>query len=319
MVTVCVVAFGLWLAGFTLVIAVLLAGISTATDPAATTDVIREGQSSGKFTRTLEGVVAIDDAWGLIVFSTVLAIAQLAQGVGDTSAVMLHGAYEVLGALVLGFLLGLPMAFITGRIKPGEPTLVEALGIVFLCGGLAQWFGVSFLLTAMALGATVSNLATHHEQAFHEIECPFMILFFVLLGASLQFVKLSDVIPITVLYIVLRVVGRILGSWLGGKQKNYRQWMGIALLPQAGVASGMALIASNAFPAIRSVILPVAILSTIFFELAGPVLTRISLQRVGDIAGKLLYLASVDLDLRQYLASCWPYNRVVWCIRKFVQ
>ncbi|NND90087.1 MAG: cation:proton antiporter [Granulosicoccus sp.] len=290
LVTVCVVAGGFLLAGFSLATALLFAGIATATDPAATLDVVRENGSQGNFTDTMLGIVAIDDAWGLIVFSIILALAQLFQGAGVPADVLLNGSRELAGAVVLGLVLGIPSALLTGRLKPGEPTLVEALGVVFLCGGLAGHFEVSFLLTAMVLGATVSNLATHHDQPFHaieDIEWPFMILFFVFTGASLNFEHLSAVVPLALLYIVLRCLGRWLGAWPGariaGTDQRYGRWMGLSLLPQAGVANGMALLASSAIPELRPVLLPVAIVATVFFELVGPLATRWTLKRVGDI------------------------------------
>ena len=185
-VTATVLAAGLWLVGLPLIAALLLAGIGTATDPAATADVIDEAGANGPLTSTLVGVVAIDDAWGLVVFSILLALAQTLSGSGATQEILLHGAWELCGAALLGILLGVPMAYLSGRIKPGQPTLVEALGIVFLVGGLALWLEVSFLLSAMVLGLVVARRARHHEQPFHaieNIEWPFMILFFVLAGA----------------------------------------------------------------------------------------------------------------------------------------
>jgi len=289
LVTVSVVAGGLLLFGVSLTVALLFAAIATATDPAATMDVVKESGSQGKFTQTLLGIVAIDDAWGLIVFSIILAWVQFLGGVGEPAAAILGGARELFGSIALGLAIGIPSAFLTGRIKRGEPTLVEALGVVFLCGGLAGYFHVSFLLTAMVLGATVSNLARHHEQPFHaieDIEWPFMILFFVLTGASLQFEQLGPVLPLALLYIGLRTLGRLVGTWPGaqfaGSEPGLGRWMGIALLPQAGVANGMALLASAAIPDLRSTLLPVTIIATVFFELAGPIATRRVLRKVGD-------------------------------------
>jgi Kef-type K+ transport system membrane component KefB len=289
LVTVIVVAGGLLVLGVSVSLALLLAGIATATDPAATMDVIKENRAQGRFTNTLQGIVAIDDAWGLIAFSIILALVQVGMNVGDSSVVLFNGLVELFGAVVLGVGIGVPSALLTGRIKPGEPTLVEALGVVFLCGGLASYFHVSFLLTAMVLGATVSNVAKHHEQPFHEIEdieWPFMILFFILTGASLHFDELDAIIPLAFLYIILRTFGRWVGSWPGAQltdcESHVGRWMGLSLLPQAGIANGMALLASAAIPEFRSTLLPVTIIATIFFELVGPIATRFVLRRVGE-------------------------------------
>lgn len=285
--TVAIVFIGLWAVGVHWALALLLAGIASATDPAATLDVVRQKKSDGPFSRTLLGVVAIDDAWGLIVFSFIISTASLAIGNSNTLDIITHALYELGGSALLGLVLGVPMAYLTGRIKPGEPTLVEALGVVFLCGGLADYFQVSFLLSAMVLGATVSNLALHHDRPFHaieDIEWPFMILFFILTGASLQFANTVDVLGLTAGYVVFRTLGRALSSWPAGFMSNSsvstQRWMGLALLPQAGVASGMALLAGQSFPAWQTTLLSITILSTIIFEIGGPVLTGRILDKV---------------------------------------
>lgn len=280
---------GLLVLQLSFMLALFLAAIASATDPVATLDVIKETKATGKFTNTLQQVVAVDDIWGLIVFSIVLAMAGYLSGSLEPLVALMSGLYELFGAIVLGLALGVPMAMLTGRLKPGEPTLIEALGIVFLCGGLAKHFDVPFLLTAMVLGATVANLAKHHDQAFHEIEdieWPFMVLFFILIGSSLPTVVWANVVPITAFYILLRVVSRVVGGWLGakmsGSDKLTANWAGLALLPQAGVANGMAIIAVSHFPETAPILLPVVVLSTVFFELIGPVFTKLSLTKVGD-------------------------------------
>ncbi len=289
-ITSVVVAAGLLVLGASLMIALLLAAIATATAPAATADVVHELKADGPFSRVLLGIVAIDDAWGLIVFSFCLAAATSLSGGGDALTVLLHGLWELGGALLLGLLLGVPMAYLTGRIRGGEPTLAEALGLVFLCGGLALWMEVSFLLAAMVMGGTVAKLAKHHQRPFHEIqhiEWPFMILFFVLAGAALNVEALMAVGMIGGGYIVLRTVSRLGGAWLGGlfthSNKIERRWMGLALMPQAGVALGMALVATQRIPELADTLLPIVISATVFFELVGPVLTRLALKRAGEV------------------------------------
>ncbi len=293
-VTGLVVLIGLLLIGFPMDMALLLAGIATATDPAAITDVVHETHADGVFTRAMLGIVAVDDAWGLIVFSCMLTIAQAFSGQGDTIGPLLTGAWELGGALLVGIALGIPMAYVTGRIKLGEPSLVEALGVIFLCGGIALWLKVSFLLASMVLGCVVANLARHHIRPFHAIEgieLPFMILFFVLAGASLQFETLFQIGFVGSAYIIFRIIGRLLGGWTGGAITHakplMRRWMGIALMPQAGVALGMALVAIERRPDLGEIILPIVIASTVLFELIGPVLARTGLIHVGEVHSDL--------------------------------
>lgn len=276
--------------GVSIEVALLLAGIATATAPAATVDVVHEYRAKGRFTDTLLDIVAIDDAWGLLAFSMLLAIAQAVSGQGGAGEVLTTGAREIGGALLLGLVLGVPMAYLTGRIHPGEATQAEALGLVLLCAGLAVWAGVSYILAAIVFGAVVANLARHHDRPFHAIEgfeWPILILFFLLAGAALPIEALAEIGLLGAGYIVLRIAGRILGTrlggWLSSADTATRRWMGLALLPQAGVAIGMALLASQRFPEFKDIILPVVLGSTVIFELFGPVVTRRVLIRMGEV------------------------------------
>jgi len=287
------VAVGLLLAGVPLELALLLAGIAPASAPAAITNVTKELGARGRFTDTLLGIVAIDDAWGLIAFSLLLAAATAIAGEAGAWGALAEGARELGGAVLVGVVVGVPAAYLTGRLRPGEATQAEALSVVLLAGGLALWLEASFLLAAMIAGAVIVNLAEHHDRPFHEIEnieWPFMVLFFVLAGASLHLDKLSEAGLIGALYIVLRASGLIAGAFAGGflsgADTTLRRWMGIAIMPQAGVALGMALVAGNAFPDQRETILTLVIGSTVVFELLGPVLTRLALVRSGEVAGR---------------------------------
>ncbi|MDX1430946.1 MAG: cation:proton antiporter [Gammaproteobacteria bacterium] len=288
-VTVLAVASGLVLLGVPVEVALLLAGIAPATDPAATADVVHEARATGPFTQTLLGIVAVDDAWGLIAFTLMLATVHAIDGHGGIDALISMSLWELGGALVLGALLGVPMAYLSGRVSPGEPLQVEALGMVFLCGGLAIWLEVSFILAAMTMGAVVANLARHHRRPFHAIEgieWPFLVLFFVLAGASLKAETLWLAGAGLAGYVCLRVLGRLAGAWLGGAlcgdEPAGRWWLGLAMMPQAGVALGMALVAAQRVPALGDSIVPLVVAATVIFEVAGPVLTRLALRRIGE-------------------------------------
>ncbi len=289
-VSVALISAGLALIGVPLASALLLGGISAATDPAATRDVVQQTGATGRFPTNLLGIVAIDDAWGLLAFSLVLTIASVLVG-GGAGDHILNGLREAGGAIGLGLAIGLPAAFLTGRIKPGEPTLIEALGLVFLCAGLAIQFGFSFLLAGMVCGATIVNLASHHERPIHEIErieWPFMLIFFVMAGASLETTDLKGMGFVGVAYVVLRFIARIVGGWLGGRLAGLpgreSRLTGLALMPQAGVAIGMALVAAERFPDIGKPILAITIASTIAFELFGPLMTQIALAQASKAA-----------------------------------
>ncbi len=286
--TLILVTLGLLALGFPLPLALVLAGIATATDPAATLDVLRQTRSAGRFGDIIKGIVAIDDAWGLLAFSICLAVAtQLA---GNGAAGVLPALWHVGGAILLGGAIGVPAAFLTGRISEGEPLQIEALSIAFLTAGIAVFLEVSFLIAGMVVGGIIANLARHHSRAFHEIEhieWPFMIVFFILAGAALDLGALEGLGLLGAAYVILRTVARISGGWFGASlvraPAREKRLYGIALLPQAGVAIGMALIAAQTLPQWHDRIIALAIGSTVLFELAGPVATLWALRKSAQI------------------------------------
>jgi Kef-type K+ transport system membrane component KefB len=291
--TAVIVGVGLIAIGISVTMALLLAGISTATAPAATRDVVLQAGAKGPFTSILLGIVAVDDAWGIIVFSFLLVTAKALAGQGGLE-LLLQGLWELGGAVTIGLALGLPAAFLTGRLQEGEPIQLEALGLVFICAGLAIWLEVSYLLAGIVLGTCIVNLAKHHNRPFHEIEhieWPFMVLFFVLAGASVELDLIVEIGLTGAVYIFLRFFGRLIGGWVGGKlggaEKLHCRWLGLALTPQAGVALGMSLVAANQFPGHAQAILAVTIGSTVIFELFGPLLTMLALRNVGEAADGL--------------------------------
>ncbi|MBW4935120.1 cation:proton antiporter [Marinobacter sp. F4206] len=288
-VTALVIFLTTWAVTQNLPASLLLAAIATATDPAATLDVMRETASRGPLTRLVGQVVAIDDAWGAILFSILLVVAELVSGNGvNLFETVGYGIYEVLGAMVLGVLLGLPMAWMTGRLKPGEPMLLESAGFIFLAAGIAGVLEVSYLLTCMTLGITVANRAHHHIRPFRSIEGivePFLATFFFLAGFGLEWEILPTLGALGAVYILARIAGRILGGYTGGvlagSSHTVRTRNGACLLPQAGVAMGLALVATQRMPEI-TFILPLIIGSTVVFELIGPPVTMYQFRRAGE-------------------------------------
>lgn len=289
LVTALVIFLATWAVTHNLPASLLLAAIATATDPAATLDVIKETEARGPLTRVVAQVVAIDDAWGAILFSILLVFAELLAGNGATvTETMVHGVTEVAGALILGVLLGMPMAWMTGRLKPGEPMLLESAGFVFLAAGIAGALEVSYLLTCMALGVTVANAARHHIRPFRSIEGiaePFLAMFFFLAGFGLDWSVLPTLGLLGAVYIGARIAGRILGGYTGGllagSEPEIRLRNGACLLPQAGVAMGLALVATDRMPEL-TYLLPLVIGTTVLFEVLGPPVTMHNLRRAGE-------------------------------------
>lgn len=285
-VTGLVVAVGLLALGFPLPVALVLSGVALATDPLATVDVIRTLGNTGVLARMLEGIVALDDVWGLVLFSVLMSLAS-ALSADFTWHYLMHGAWELFASVALGIGLGLPGGWISGRLKEGEPTLLEALALVFLCAGLSRHFELNYLLSAIAMGAAVTVSSTHHERAFHEIEIiewPFLVMFLLLTGASFSFAEFDGTWMLVLAYMGLRIVGRWLGGWvpaeLGMLTRRERSYAGLCLLPQAGVALGVALLGCQTFPEHTSAIIGTAVMATILFEIIGPPMTSWGLTKL---------------------------------------
>jgi Kef-type K+ transport system membrane component KefB len=276
--------------GTPLVLCLLLAGIAPASAPAAILETIREGKAKGSLSDTLLGVVAIDDAWGVILFSILFVVAQGITGASAESSQLLAGLWEVFGAVAVGAVLGFPMAYLSGRVRKGEPALLEALGFVFLTSGIASVLEVSYLLSAMVLGAVVANWSRHHTRPFHSIDGvsePFLAVFFILAGLKFEPETLAQLGLVGCAYIIARAAGLMAGGWTAGKLSNapavVQSRIGACLLPQAGVALGFALLVEQRLPDVGKSVLPLVIGTTVLFEITGPIVARWQLRRAGEI------------------------------------
>lgn len=287
-----VVFIAVWLVTGDLVLALLLAGIAPATDPAATLDVVKQYQIKTALSDMLVKVVAIDDVWGILLFSLALVLAMMVHGQSAATvpsaehSVALTVLHDIAGGIALGAVLGLVMAQVTGRVKPGEPTLLEAIAFILLLAALADLLKVSYLIASVTMGALVANFAKHHIKAFRDIEGssePFLVVFFVLAGLQLQLQSLGTVWVILLVYLFARSAGLIWGGRLGAvwshSTPTIAKHIGGCLLPQAGVALGLALMVQQQFPEVGDKLLAVVLASTICFELIGPLLTKYHLLK----------------------------------------
>lgn len=281
-----IVTLGLLLLGFSLEVSLVLGALAAATDPAATLDVLKQHNQGSHFGSVLEGIVAMDDILGLLVFSFLLAAIGIINGHGNNETHLLHFVWDIGGATLLGIGMGGLTAYLLDKKPEEHPVIVESLGFIFLCGGIAMLMEVSFLLAAMVMGIVVVNRANKTCDHLHEIEFieqPFLVLFFIMAGATLQLENASMIGYVGIAFIVLRILGRYLGGLSVPSRfiyNNEKRWIGLALLPQAGVAMGMALVASSAYPAIADIVLPVTITATVIFELTGPILTHLALSKI---------------------------------------
>lgn len=278
-------------------LSLIFGAIAAATAPAATVMVVREYRSRGIFTDTLLGIVAIDDAWCLIIFALSLALAK---------AISLHTAnnilliqilfksiVEILGSFILGGIIGICASFFSKYIRTPTELLIYTLGFLLLNIGLALSLHISILLSCMALGASLVNINKANFKFFdtlRNIDSPLYLIFFVLAGASLEMNLLAKIGLLGATYVLFRVVGKVFGAYLGarfsGASDVMKKYMGLALIPQAGVALGCALIAKANFPEVGGIIFTTIVATTVIYEIAGPVCTKLALEKAGEIESK---------------------------------
>lgn len=292
LVTTAVVDIGLSLF-FPPAVAISLGAIATATAPAATLMVVRQYNAKGPVTDILLPVVALDDAIGLVVFSISLSVAKLlvATETPNVALMLLDPLREIVLSLVVGATIGAALTFGMGFFHSRSNRLTSIICAVFLGTSLASLFNLSSLLLCMSIGAVMANFYPESEKMLDLTEhwTPVVfLLFFVISGAELDLQVLPTVGLLGVLYIVLRSLGKYFGARLGAtlvhEEENVKKYLGVALLPQAGVAIGMSQIVVSALPEeygtkIRAVVL----CATLVYELVGPLLTKFVLTRAGEI------------------------------------
>lgn len=292
LLTTALVDIGLMLF-FPPVIAVPLGAIATATAPAATLMVVRQYNAKGPVTDMLLPVVALDDAIGLIVFSVSLSVAKLmvAAEKPNVALMLLDPLREIFLSLVVGAVIGAALTFGMGFFHSRSNRLTSIICAVFLGTSLSELWHLSSLLLCMSIGAVMANFYNESEKMLDITEhwTPVVfLLFFVISGAELDLSILPTVGLLGVLYIVLRSLGKYFGARIGAsvvhENKQIRKYLGVALLPQAGVAIGMSQIVASALPTEHGLkIRAVVLCATLIYELIGPLLTKLVLTRAGEI------------------------------------
>lgn len=278
--------------GVDLPLALTLGAIATATAPAATLMVVRQYKADGPVSRMLLPVVAMDDVVGLIMFSICSSIAvAISSGESITISSMLLNPLKEIGlSIALGAALGglLTVAAIFFRSKAKR--LALSIMCVLAAVGLCEMFALSSLLVCMMIGAVMINTSRNGDALMDQADGftpPLFLIFFVLSGAELDISVIPTVGVIGVAYILARSVGKWLGTYAGASlvrtDKNVRHYLGLALLPQAGVAIGMAQMCMNLLPDYSSQINAVVLSATLIYELFGPVITKIALTKAGEI------------------------------------
>lgn len=290
---VVVVVAGLLLTRHDAAFSLVLGSIAAATAPAATIMVINQYKAKGPVTSTLLSVVAIDDATALILFSASVAAASAMTGRASNPVLqILIPAGQILLALAAGGLLGVLLLIPMRYFHKKSNRLALICGFLFVGIGIADLFGLSSLMLCMALGTAVANLSPEAGSILslaESITPPVYILFFVASGAGLQISVLKTAGMIGAVYIIGRIVGKLLGAWLGARMAHtpapVGKYLGPCLLPQAGVAIGLTLLAGRVVPEYAPTIRAVVLAGTLVYEMAGPGITKLSLTKAGEIQG----------------------------------
>ncbi|WP_206762721.1 cation:proton antiporter [Mobilitalea sibirica] len=289
---VLVVDFILIITGNDTAFSLILGAIAAATAPAATLMVVRQYKSKGPVTNTLLPVVAIDDAVALMAFGLSVAIAKsiISKGAVSLSTTLLDPVIEIFGALIFGALLGIVLKFAAAWYTGRGNRLSVATAMILLCVGISEMVGFSPLLACMAMSAVFVNLSNVSEKVFEQVDRltpPIFMLFFFISGAELDITILPAVGVIGILYVIFRIAGKVLGAAAGARiskaEPVVRKYLGFTLIPQAGVAIGLAGVATNVVPEYGNKIKTIILCATVIYELTGPVITKIALKKAGEI------------------------------------
>lgn len=281
--------------------AIVLAAVASATAPAATLMVVRQYKAKGPLTSILLPIVALDDAVGLVLFAISFGVAKaLGAGAVSLTSIILEPILEVVLSLALGLVMGLLFTFFERFFHSRSKRLSMSVTFVFLTVALSMLkfeiggihIGFSSLLVCMMLGTVFCNACDFSEELMDRVDrwtAPLFVLFFVISGAELElsvFTELAIVI-IGVVYILARSAGKYLGAFTSAKavkcEPNIVKYLGITLLPQAGVALGMAIKAEAELGAEGAIVSNITLFAVLVYELIGPMLTKISLLKAGEI------------------------------------
>lgn len=288
----------------TVPVAITLGAIATATAPAATLMVVNQYKAKGPLVDILLPVVALDDAVGLIVFSVSLGIAKSLQGGTSVSAVniLVNPLLEVFASFAMGAMLGLAFTFVERYFHSRSKRLCVAVTFVILAVSLSMLeiripgtqieFGFSSLLVCMMMATIFCNICPNSEELMAKTDrwtAPLFVLFFVISGSELDLSVFRDVsaVLIGVVYILARSTGKYFGAAVSTRltkcQPQVQKWLGITLLPQAGVALGMSITVAEQLGQDGAIIRSIVLFSVLIYELVGPTLTKMALTKAGEI------------------------------------
>ncbi len=273
----------------------VLGAIASATAPAATVNVLWEFKTRGPLTAAVLAIVALDDALALLLYRGAATGAKALIGTGHES--VLHATSlllgEIVGAILLGFLAGVSLYFLLKFVRADDKILQFSISSLLIVVGISIIPDIDPILPAMTFGITIANLSPRQSKStFSLIERfspPLYTAFFVLAGAHMEFGNITAVmLAMIAVYLLCRAAGKIMGSWFGarysGAAATVRKYLGICLLPQAGVAIGLAILASQQFGAqFNHMVIMIVMTGTFFMEIFGPMMVKVGVKKAGEV------------------------------------
>ncbi len=278
----------------TLATSILLGAVASATAPAATVLILNQLRAKGPLTKTLIAVVAIDDIICLMIYAIASSIAKVTLEHGENvhiSKMLLGPVYEIGFSVLLGLGIGLILMVLLRYFSRNSEVLAIVVAGIFIAIGVADYFELSTLLANMTLGIVIANYSSKRLKAFMVIESfttPLYISFFVIAGARLDISLITKVGLIGVVYLFMRMAGKISGASLMGlitkADKNVSKYLGFGLLSQIGVAVGLAIVISHEFAGtgIGDIVITVLLATTIATEIIGPLMTKFAVIKSGE-------------------------------------
>ncbi len=273
----------------------ILGAIASASAPATTTDVLWENRTKGPLTRTVLGIVALDDALALVLFAFATTIAASLLGItGITfAAAIIKPIYDILLALVIGLVSGIVLSKILDKFVDEEKILAFSLGMILLVLGLSIALDANMLLAAMLFGVVLTNYAPRKSREIFRLvkkfDPPIFVLFFVLVGAKLNIYTATGAIWFLIIaYILARTIGKIFGSHFGAKiaraPKTVQRYLPLCLFSQAGVAIGFSVLVGQHFPGvIGDAVVIIITVTTFFLQLIAPIFVRQAVHKAGEV------------------------------------
>ena len=288
--TILLAKLGLIHVPYPLATAFLLGACAAATAPAATFMVVREYKASGDLTNYLLMAVTFDDAVGIVLFDIAVSVVRILLKGEHVSflSVLVNPTKDIFLSLIVGAAMGFVLSKLEHYFKLKDQRMIVAFTFVLITAGLSRQFELSPLLSSMALGATFVNFGGKVENTFNSVETwtsPLLLFFFILAGSDLNVRLLPKIGVIGIVYVILRGFGKVVGSGMGafvaGAPKKVQKYLGFAMLPQAGVAIGFAMLINSMFPELSFI--PTTILSSVVvFETIGPIGAKCAIFGAGE-------------------------------------